>query len=137
LSLSHWEYRPEIAKTRPYRQAALSLKHVIAVVEPKLHLHYPRAVLDVELGERALFLDLANAAHDHHLVKLGAVYLPRAVQVVLGRVLELLHGQRDKRLKALALQVSWLLKGGRIRTAHKAYHVRTNECFDDDTPLQR
>ena len=57
------------------------------------------------------------------MVQLGAVHLPRAVQVALLRVLELLHGQRDKRLKVLALHVGWLLKGGRIRAANEVSHV--------------
>ena len=77
----------------------------------------PRAVLDVELGDRAFFLDLERVPHDHYLMQLGAVHLPRVVQVALRRVLELLHGQRDRRLMALALHVGWLLKGGRIRAA--------------------
>jgi hypothetical protein len=37
---------------------ALSGEHVVVVVEPNLYIHYPRAVLDVELCERALLLDL-------------------------------------------------------------------------------
>jgi hypothetical protein len=41
-------------------------------------------------------------------------HLPRAVRVVLRRALELLHGQRDKRLAALVLLLGWLLKSGRI-----------------------
>jgi hypothetical protein len=44
--------------------------------------------------------------------------------VVLRRVLELFHGQRGKRLTVLALHVGLLLKGGRIRAAHKVSHVR-------------
>jgi hypothetical protein len=35
-------------------------------------------------------------------VQLGAVHLPRAVQVALRRVLELLHGQRDKTQKNIS-----------------------------------
>ena len=58
-------------------------------------------------------------------MQLNAVHLPRVVQVALRRVLELLHGQRDKRLMVLALHVGWLLKGKRIRAAHEVSHVRT------------
>jgi hypothetical protein len=85
--------------------AAFNHEHAVAAVEPKLHLYYPCAVLDVELGERALLLDLQHVAHDLHLVQLGAVHFSRVVQVALCRVLELLHGQRDKHLKVLALHV--------------------------------
>jgi hypothetical protein len=45
--------------------------------------------------------------------------------VVLRRVLELIHGQRDKHLKIFVLHVGWLLKGKRIRAAHEVSHVRT------------
>jgi hypothetical protein len=40
----------------------------------------------------------------------------------MGRVLELLHGQRDKCLTVLALHVGWLLKGWPIRAANKVSH---------------
>jgi hypothetical protein len=48
--------------------------------------------------------DLVNVARhpQSHLVQLGAVHLPRAVQVALRRVLELLHGQRDKTQKNIS-----------------------------------
>jgi hypothetical protein len=45
--------------------------------------------------------------------------------VVLRRVLELIHGQRDKHQKIVVLHVGWLLKGKRIRAAHEVSHVRT------------
>jgi hypothetical protein len=44
--------------------------------------------------------------------------------VVLRRVLELFRGQRNKGLTVLVLHVGLLLKGGRIRAAHKVSHVR-------------
>jgi hypothetical protein len=71
----------------PTGGAALSHEHVVAVVEQKLHLHYPRAVLDVELGERALLLDLENVTHDLHLVQLGAVLHSRVARAVLRCIL--------------------------------------------------
>jgi fatty acid-binding protein DegV len=67
-----------------------------------------------------LFLvDLEHVAHDLHLMQLGAVDLLRTTHVALRHAAELLHGQRDGRLTALALHVGWLLKGGRIKAAQK------------------
>jgi hypothetical protein len=49
-------------------------------------------------------------------VQLGAAHNSCVARVVLRCVLELLYGQRDKRLMIL---LQWLLKGGRIRGAYK------------------
>jgi hypothetical protein len=103
----------------PTGGAALSHKHAAAIAEPKSHLHQPRAVLNVELCKRSLLLDLEHVTHDLHLVQVGATQLLRAVRAVLRRALELLYGQRDKRLSALSLHVGWLLKSGRVRAARK------------------
>jgi hypothetical protein len=46
--------------------------------------------------------------------------------VVLRRILGLFHCQREQPVKIFALYLGWLLKGGRIRAAHKVSHVCTN-----------
>jgi hypothetical protein len=68
-----------------------------------------------------MLLDVELVAYDPHLVQLVAVHLPRVVRVVLRRVVEFLHGQRDKRLAVLALHV--VIKGERIRSSQKLSHV--------------
>jgi hypothetical protein len=52
-------------------------------------------------------------------MQIGAVNLLRVVRMALRRVLESLHGQRDKRPTVLALHMGWLLKGGCIRGEQK------------------